>query len=54
MTPARSWYVNWSSQYGRETVDEADTRTEAETLASEYRMAYGGEGRIWISRKEIK
>ena len=36
------------SRYGREEIDEADTKAEAERLASEYRLAFGPEFSISI------
>ena len=37
-------------EYGSEDLDEADDRAEAETLAADYRVAFGPEWRITIRR----
>lgn len=44
-----SFVLIWSSQYGKEEIDTADTRKEAEFLKREYLMAYG-EGTIQIKK----
>ena len=36
-------YINLKSPYGRETVDEFNTRKEAKTMLQEYNMLSGGE-----------
>ena len=33
--------IIWTSQYGTETIDTADTREEARNLIAEYRIAFG-------------
>jgi len=38
------------SKYGKEEIDTAATRKEAQTLVSEYRMAYGPGWTIWFKR----
>jgi hypothetical protein len=39
------------SKYGKEQIDEAKTLSEANYLANEYRMAYGPEFTIIITKK---
>ena len=36
-----------------EEVDSAEDKQEAENLLSEYRMAYGSEGKLWIKKVKI-
>ena len=33
--------IVWTSQYGKEVIDTADTKKEAEYLMEEYRIAFG-------------
>ena len=42
----------WHSQYGSEEVDSFDTREEAETMQTQYTMAYG-EGYIEIKQRSV-
>ncbi len=44
------WY-----QYGNtpaEVVDEFDTKEEAEKMLTEYRMAYGTAGKLWLVKQK--
>ena len=43
-----TYYINWEYNGSNETVDEAETETEAVKLAHEYRMAYGELGFIRV------
>jgi len=45
------YYINWRSQYGVETVDETNSKKDAEFLVQEYNMAYGGG--CYISDTEV-
>ncbi len=37
------------SEYGKEEIDTADTLTEANRLAGEYRLAFGAGWSIWVA-----
>ena len=39
--------IKWTSKYGTETVDEAETKREAEYLVREYNMAFN-EGTVYF------
>ena len=43
----------WHSQYGKEEIDEFDSREEARKMQSEYRMAFG-EGYISIIKRRVQ
>jgi hypothetical protein len=60
MIGKQATYINWESQYGRETVDQVianefttdmEYRQECKRLINEYRLAYGG--RLWLSLRSI-
>lgn len=36
------YIIIWVSEYGREEIDETDTKADAEFLVQEYQLAYGG------------
>jgi len=38
----KTYYINWKSQYGLETVDETTTYKDANYLVNEYNLAFGG------------
>ena len=44
-----TFVIVWTSQYGREEIDTADTRREAEFLRREYQTAFH-EGAVSIRR----
>ena len=41
--------IIWTSQYGTEVIDTADTKKEARDLVAEYRLAFG-EGTFEIKK----
>ena len=47
-------YINWKYNGEIETVDEFETRREANAMSAEYRMAYGYEGEVYVSSRSTK
>lgn len=47
-------YINWKISGKVETVDQFETRKEAKLMISEYQMAYGYQGEVYISNRCTK
>ena len=53
MKTKKVYQIWWVSQYGRELVDETDSRKDASYLVDNYKMAYGGYVYIKTVRESI-
>jgi len=49
---AKSYKIMGEYRRKTEEIDEVDTKKEADYLAREYRIAYGGDWRIWVDEEE--
>ena len=47
-------YINWKVAGKVETVDQFDTRKEAQEAIHEYKMAYGYQGEAYLSSRCTK
>lgn len=49
---AKSYKIMGEYRRKTEEIDEVDTKKEADSLAREYRIAYGEDWRIWVEEDE--
>ena len=51
MEVTERYAIVWTSQYGVEDIDHADTRDEAEYLRREYALVYRGNGVVSVEHR---